>query len=116
MDEHVDVDEQLFSWQHGRTASVDKDFDNHLPSQGPPLSQADTLASTHTTRLSGPFWSLMANFNINLVGFCIAGLFVVVWAAALIYWRVGNVEDKWTPGMAAAPVPAARPTEGAREP
>ena len=38
----------------------------------------------------------MANFNINLAGFAIAGLFIAVWAAALVYWRVGNVEDKWT--------------------
>ena len=53
----------------------------------------------------------MANFNINLAGFCIAGLFVAVWAAALIYWRVGNVEDKWTAGMAAGP-PAAPPPRG----
>jgi nickel/cobalt transporter (NiCoT) family protein len=52
--------------------------------------------------LSGSFWNLMANFNINLAGFCIAGLFVAVWAAALIYWRIGNVEDKWTAGMASA--------------
>jgi hypothetical protein len=26
----------------------------------------------------------------------------VIRAAALIYWRVGNVEDKWTAGMAPA--------------
>jgi hypothetical protein len=24
MNQHVDVDEQIFSWQHGRTASADK--------------------------------------------------------------------------------------------
>jgi len=68
---------------------------------------------TSEIHLSGPFWNLMANFNINLAGFCIAGLFIVVWAAALIYWRVGNVEDKWTAGMAAAPVTTAQPSEDA---
>ena len=26
------------------------------------------------------------------------GLFVVVWAAALLYWRLGNVEARWTSG------------------
>jgi high-affinity nickel-transport protein len=68
--------------------------------------------------LSGGFWDLMANFNINLAGFCIAGLFIAVWAAALIYWRIGNVEDKWTAGMAGAPAPgvAAQPREPAPEP
>jgi high-affinity nickel-transport protein len=49
-----------------------------------------------TTDLSGGFWSLMANFNINIAGFCIAALFVLVWAAALAYWKLGNVEERWT--------------------
>jgi high-affinity nickel-transport protein len=72
---------------------------------------------TTEIHLRGPFWNLMANFNINLAGFCIAGLFVAVWAAALIYWRVGNVEDKWTAGMASAPsASAAGPPESASEP
>jgi high-affinity nickel-transport protein len=68
--------------------------------------------------LNGGFWDLMANFNVNLAGFCIAGMFVAVWAAALIYWRLGNVEDKWTAGMAGATVPAvaAQPPEAAPEP
>jgi high-affinity nickel-transport protein len=45
--------------------------------------------------LHGRFWSLMANFNINVAGFCIAGLFIIIWAIAITYWRVGKVEDKW---------------------
>ena len=70
---------------------------------------------TSEVHLHGAFWDLMANFNINLAGFCIAGLFVAVWAAALVYWRVGNVEDKWTAGMAAGPA-ADRPPEAAPGP
>jgi high-affinity nickel-transport protein len=50
---------------------------------------------TNELRLHGRFWDTMANFNINLAGFCIAGLFVAVWALALIYWRWGNVETRW---------------------
>jgi high-affinity nickel-transport protein len=46
--------------------------------------------------LHGAFWDTMANFNINIAGFCIAGLFVAVWAGALAYWRWGNVEARWT--------------------
>jgi high-affinity nickel-transport protein len=57
---------------------------------------------TSEIHLHGSFWNVMANFNINLAGFCIAGLFIAVWAVALIYWRVGNVEDRWTAGMATA--------------
>jgi nickel/cobalt transporter (NiCoT) family protein len=66
---------------------------------------------TSEAHLHGAFWSLMANFNINVAGFCIAGLFVTVWAAALIYWRVGNVEARWSSSVAAvaAQPPQARP-------
>ena len=51
---------------------------------------------TSEAHLHGGFWSVMANFNINVAGFCIAGLFVAVWAAALAYWRFGNVEARWS--------------------
>ena len=51
---------------------------------------------TNEAHLHGAFWDTMANFNINVAGFCIAGLFVAVWAAALAYWRWGNVEARWT--------------------
>ena len=62
--------------------------------------------------LNGGFWNLMANFNINVAGFCIAGMFVLVWAVALIYWKVGQVETKWTENVApvaAGSSPAADP-------
>jgi high-affinity nickel-transport protein len=72
---------------------------------------------TSETHLHGAFWNLMANFNINLAGFCIAGLFIAIWAAALIYWRAGHVEDRWAAGMAGAAASAAVPApEGAPEP
>ncbi|HEY0932176.1 MAG TPA: HoxN/HupN/NixA family nickel/cobalt transporter [Trebonia sp.] len=61
---------------------------------------------TSQFHLTGGFWNLMANFNINLAGFCIAGLFVLVWAVALTYWRVGNVEDRWSAAVPAAAAPA----------
>jgi len=61
---------------------------------------------TNEVHLHGPFWNLMANFNINVAGFCIAGLFVAVWAVALSYWRWGNVEARWTAGIADEPADA----------
>jgi nickel/cobalt transporter (NiCoT) family protein len=64
---------------------------------------------TTEAHLSGGFWSVMANFNINVAGFCIAALFVTVWAAALAYWRWGNVEARWTSSVAAAPVQQPEP-------
>jgi high-affinity nickel-transport protein len=39
-------------------------------------------------------------FSINTAGFIVVGLFVVVWAAALAYWKFGNVEEKWEQGLA----------------
>jgi high-affinity nickel-transport protein len=58
---------------------------------------------TDKMHLRGGFWSLMATFNINLAGFCIAGLFVAVWAVALAYWRLGRVEARWAAHVGAGP-------------
>ncbi len=51
---------------------------------------------TDELNLRGGFWDVMASFDINTAGFCIAALFVIVWAAALAYWRWGKVEDRWS--------------------
>ncbi|MDA8356564.1 MAG: HoxN/HupN/NixA family nickel/cobalt transporter, partial [Actinomycetota bacterium] len=57
---------------------------------------------TNEVHLHGAFWDTMANFNINVAGFCIAGLFVVVWAIALAYWRWGSVEARWDAGLSSS--------------
>ncbi len=46
--------------------------------------------------LSGGFWNFMANFNINTAGFVIVGLFVATWVGALMIWKFGHVEERWT--------------------
>jgi high-affinity nickel-transport protein len=46
-----------------------------------------------------PFFNFFQNFNINTAGFVIVGAFVVTWAVALLYWRLGNVEAKWDAKM-----------------
>jgi len=46
--------------------------------------------------LKGGFWTFMANFNINTAGFIIVGLFVVTWVGALMIWKYGHIEEKWT--------------------
>jgi high-affinity nickel-transport protein len=58
---------------------------------------------TNDLHLTGAFWSAIANFNINVAGFCIAGLFVAVWVAGLAYWRLGRVEARWTAHVAIEP-------------
>ena len=46
--------------------------------------------------LSGGMWDLAANLDLNLVGYFIAGLFVLTWAVALAIWRFGRIEERWS--------------------
>jgi high-affinity nickel-transport protein len=41
------------------------------------------------------FWGLMHNFNINIAGFVIAGMFVATWVLAMVVWKYGKVEERW---------------------
>jgi high-affinity nickel-transport protein len=50
--------------------------------------------------LSGPFWSRFENVDLNVLGFVIAGLFVATWAIALVVWRVGRIEERWSANLA----------------
>ncbi len=43
---------------------------------------------------SGIFYTI-GNLNLNHVGYLIVGLFVVTWTAALVWWRMGKVEERW---------------------
>jgi nickel/cobalt transporter (NiCoT) family protein len=52
--------------------------------------------------ITGRFWTDMQNANINSLGFVIVGLFVVTWAVALLIWRVGRIEEKWSAGIRAS--------------
>ena len=59
--------------------------------------------------IHGGLWDLVAGFDINRAGFAIAGLFVVVWAVAIAYWRLGKLDRRWAPataGEAPGPEPA----------
>ena len=62
---------------------------------------------TTELHLHGAFWNTMADFNINTAGFCIAALFVLIWALAVAYWRLGNVENRWAATLPPAPPPPA---------
>jgi high-affinity nickel-transport protein len=41
----------------------------------------------------------VAGLDLNSVGFVIVGLFVATWAAALLIWRYGKVEEKWSEAL-----------------
>jgi high-affinity nickel-transport protein len=45
--------------------------------------------------LTDPVTGWISNIDLNNVGFLIVGLFVVVWACALGYWRIAKVEHRW---------------------
>jgi high-affinity nickel-transport protein len=44
--------------------------------------------------LTDPVTTGISDLNLNNVGFTIVGLFIVVWAAAVGYWKIGNLEDR----------------------
>jgi high-affinity nickel-transport protein len=46
--------------------------------------------------LTGGFWDWVTGLDLNIVGYVIVGLFVAVWAAALLVWRYGRIEEKWS--------------------
>ena len=50
-----------------------------------------------------PVTTWITSINLNNVGFFIVGLFVLTWAAAIGYWRIAKVEDRWTPVAATDP-------------
>ena len=58
------------------------------------------LLPTEIGGLTGGFWSFMEQFDINRAGFVIVGMFIACWALALLFWRLGRVEERWTAGLA----------------
>ncbi|WP_031092612.1 MULTISPECIES: HoxN/HupN/NixA family nickel/cobalt transporter [unclassified Streptomyces] len=50
--------------------------------------------------LRGAFWDRVSGLDLNMVGFVIVGLFLATWAVALLVWKAGRIEEKWTAGLA----------------
>jgi high-affinity nickel-transport protein len=46
--------------------------------------------------LSGSLWSWFENVDVNVLGFVIFGMFVATWVIALVIWRLGRIEDRWS--------------------
>ncbi len=51
---------------------------------------------------SGGVWNWIGGIDLNVVGFAIVGLFVVTWAVALLVWRWGRIEEKWSARLSPA--------------
>jgi high-affinity nickel-transport protein len=46
--------------------------------------------------LKDSFWTWVSSINLNALGYVIVGLFVVTWAVALLVWRLGRIEERWS--------------------
>ncbi len=56
------------------------------------------LVSILTEKLGitrGPI-AFVGRLDLNVVGYGIVGLFVLTWVVALLVWRFGRIEEKWT--------------------
>jgi high-affinity nickel-transport protein len=51
---------------------------------------------------TGPL-AAIAGIPLDYAGYGIVGLFVLAWTVALIVWRVGRIEERWSAGMATVP-------------
>ncbi len=45
---------------------------------------------------SGKFWDQISGVDLNAIGFLIVGMFVVTWVIAMLVWRYGRIEERWT--------------------
>ena len=60
----------------------------------------------------GGFWGLLSRFNLNTAGFVIVAMFILTWLAALLIWRFGRIEEKWSARL----LPRAHDDAARREP
>jgi high-affinity nickel-transport protein len=61
---------------------------------------------TGELNIHGGLWDFVANFDINKAGFAIAALFVLVWAAAILYWKLARLDRRWAPAGRTVTVPS----------
>jgi high-affinity nickel-transport protein len=67
--------------------------------------------------LTGAVWSWLHNVDLNSLGFLIVAMFLGTWGIALLIWRFGRIEQRWSmpvedsvPGDWATPVSPELPT------
>jgi nickel/cobalt transporter (NiCoT) family protein len=47
---------------------------------------------------SGPL-AAIANVNLDFVGYSIVALFILTWLVAVMVWKYGRIEEKWSAGL-----------------
>ncbi len=55
-------------------------------------------------KLQGPVWDWVGGLDLNMLGFIVAGLFVLTWLSAVAIWKYGRVEERWNAPVAAIAV------------
>jgi high-affinity nickel-transport protein len=46
--------------------------------------------------LSGSFWKWFEHIDMNFLGLVIVGMFLATWVIALVVWRLGHIEQRWS--------------------
>jgi len=46
--------------------------------------------------LSGPIWGWFESVDLNLVGVVIVAMFAATWGIAVLIWRLGRIEERWS--------------------
>ena len=54
---------------------------------------------THKVGITGGPLATIAQINLNDVGFWIVGLFAATWVVALVVWRLGRIEERWSASL-----------------
>src|SRR3954452_12196361 len=57
-----------------------------------------SILTEKTGITSGPL-AAIANVNLDLVGYAIVALFVITWVVAVMVWKYGRIEEKWTASL-----------------
>jgi nickel/cobalt transporter (NiCoT) family protein len=59
-----------------------------------------SILTEKTGITTGPL-AAIANLNLDLVGYTIVALFVITWVVAVIIWKYGRIEEKWSASLQA---------------
>lgn len=62
---------------------------------------------------TGPL-AWLGGLELDLVGYLVVGLFVVTWLVALAVWKLGRIEERWSPTQPSADPVGPSPTGTAR--
>ena len=57
-----------------------------------------SILTEKTGITSGPL-AAIANLNLDLVGYSIVALFIVTWLAAIMVWKYGRIEERWSASL-----------------